>query len=211
MKFNLDLDEIKYIKISYKDVLNETHSMKAAIKSVNDREITACTKFEDGLDIETPQEITLSIVNKDGLYKTKTILKSFENDEPYIFFFLSTPNGLEYQQNREYFRVPINLDCVYSVHQYDEVIRINATTINLSANGICINIPNLVVAEQDAYISFSAQNKKIEVKLKYIRSEKTNTGYSASFAFINLSETDRDLISQICIKKQLEQKRSSLY
>lgn len=211
MKFSFNLDDIKYIKISYKDSFNEIRSVKAGIKSVNDREIIVCSKFENGLEIETPQEITLSIVCKDGLYKTKTTLKSVENDEPYAFFFLNTPQGFEYQQNREYFRVPIVMDCVYSIKQDDEFTQINAKTVDISANGICISVKKLMLTDNNAYISFSAFGKNIETKVKFIRSEKTNDGYLISFMYVNINETDRDLISQICIKKQLEQKRNSLF
>ena len=211
MKFIFNLEDIKYIKISYKNSFGENFSIKAGIKNINEREITACSKFEEDLQLETPQEITLSIICKDGLYKTKTILKSVEKDEPYVFFFLNTPQGFEFQQNREFFRVPINMDCVYSVRHNDELIKFNAKTINLSANGICIDIPNLIISEADAYIKLSVLDRFIETKVKYIRSEKINNSYSISFAFVNISENDRDLISQICIKKQLEQKRSSLF
>lgn len=211
MKFNFDLGDIKYIKISYKNASGEAHSIKAAIKSVNEREITACSKFENDFDVATPQEITLSIISKDGLYKTNTTLKSFEKDEPYIFFFLNTPNGFEYQQNREYFRVPINIECTYVVKQNDNLTRIDANTVNLSANGICIKIPNLIVSEDYSCIKISILDKTIETKLKYIRSEKTSDGYFVSFTFDDLSESNRDLISQICIKKQLEQRRNSLF
>ena len=211
MKFNFNLDDIRYIKISYKDIHGKMHTTKAGIKNINEREIMACSKFENDLQIETPQEIILNIICKEGLYSTKTILKSIENDEPYAFFFLNTPQGFEYQQNREYFRVPINMNCVYSLRQNYELVRINAKTVNISANGICICIPNLLITEEEAYISFPTLTKNIETRVKYIRSEKTNEGYLISFAYVNLSEADRDAISQICIQKQLEQKRSSLF
>ena len=211
MKFIFNVDDVRYIKISYKDFLGETRSIKAAIKNINNREITACSKFEENLEIKTPQEIVLNIVCKEGLYRTKTILKSVEGDEPYLFFFLDTPQGFEYQQNREYFRVPIDIDCTYSVIQNDKLIKYKAKTVNLSANGICISISDLIITENNACISFFALSKDIETKVKYIRSEKINDKYLVSFSFIDLLESDRDLISQICIKKQLEQKRSSLF
>lgn len=211
MKFNFNLEDIKYIKISYKDDFNNTRSIKAGIKNITEREITACSKFEDVLKIETPQEIILSIVCKDGLYKTKTILKSAENDEPYTFFFLNTPQGFEYQQNREYFRVPINIDCAYFVKHDDGLLKIDAKTVNISANGICISIPNLIISEKEAYINFDTEQKTIETKVKYVRSEKTTDGYLVSFAYVDFSDADRDLVSQICIKKQLEQRRNSLF
>lgn len=211
MKFSFNLDDIKYIKIAYKDNNGFFHSVKAGIKNINDREMTICSKFEDGLDIETPQDIILNIVCKDGLYKTKTTLKSIENDLPYTFLFLNTPQGFEYQQNREYFRVPIDINCVYSVRQNNDFIRINAKTINLSANGICISATKLLTTEQDAYVSLPTEQKTIDIRVKYIRSEATKDGYLLSFSFVNIPESDRDIISQICIKKQLEQRRTSLF
>lgn len=211
MKFNFELEDIKYIKISYKDSFGNTNSIKAAIKNVNNREITACSKFENNLKINTPQEITLSIVSKDGIYKTNTILKSAEEDEPYIFFFLDTPQGFEYEQNREFFRVQININCDYIVKQNDDIIKINSETVNISANGICIKTPSLIISEENTHICFSISDKTIKTNVKYIRSEKTNDGYLVSFSYVNLSEADRDLISQTCIKKQLEQKRNSLF
>ena len=104
MKFSFKLEEIKYTKISYKDCEGYINSLKAAIKDINEEKILACAKVKDSLGIEIPQEIDFSVICNDGIYKTKTILKSIENNEPYVFFILKTPTGIEYQQNREYFR-----------------------------------------------------------------------------------------------------------
>jgi c-di-GMP-binding flagellar brake protein YcgR len=209
--FNFDYEDIKYVKISYKDNFGENHFVKAGIKDVTEREITVCSKFEDGLEIETPQDISFNIICKDGMYKTKTTLKSIENDEPYTFFFLTAPQGFEYHQDREYFRVTLKMNCSYLVRQDGELLKIDAETVDLSANGICIRTPVLRVTEKDAYVSLKLGVKNIEAKVRYVRSEKVNNSYLMSFAFVNLAESDRDLISQTCIKKQLEQRRSSLF
>ena len=108
MQFNLSLENIKYTKIVYKDREENTRFIKAAIRSMNENELFACAKFEDGLDIQTPQEVSVSFICENGLYRTNTILKSFQNEEPYVFLFLQVPQGIEYQQNREYFRVKMN-------------------------------------------------------------------------------------------------------
>ena len=108
MKFNLNLDNINYIKIVYKDKSDTVCCTKAAIKNMNERDIYACAKFENNLFLNTPQEVALSFVCENGLYRTSTTLKSIENDAPYIFFVMKTPVGIEYQQNREYFRVKMN-------------------------------------------------------------------------------------------------------
>lgn len=211
MKFNFNIEDIKYVKISYKDNFGESHLVKAGIKNITEREITVCSKFEDGLEIETPQEVSLNIVCKEGMYKTKTTLKSIENDEPYTFFFLTAPQGIEYHQDREYFRVALKMDCAYLVRHEGELLKIDAETVDLSANGICIRTSVLRVTEKDAYVSLKLGVKNLQVRVKYVRSEKVNNSYLMSFAFVNLAESDRDLISQICIKKQLEQRRSSFF
>ena len=38
----------------------------------------------------------------------------------------------------------------------------------------------------------------------------TDDGYKISFMFKEISENNRDFISQVCIKKQLEEKRNSI-
>lgn len=209
MKFNLNLDDIKYIKILYKDIEGSPCTHKAAIKSVNEREILACAKFEDGLRIETPQEVTLSIVCSDGLYRTKTRLKSIDNEEPYTFFALETPQGLEYQQNREYFRVPAQYDCVYTIEDEAGNREYQTQICDISANGVSIFLPVHDISDE-ASIEISFNEIKIAARIRYVRSERLEEGYKLSFTYAAISNLDRDFISQICIKKQLEQKRNSL-
>lgn len=209
MKFNLNLEDIKYIKILLKNNDGTPRNIKAAMKSINEREIIACSKFEEILNIETPQEVTLSIVCNDGLYRTKTKLKSVDNEEPFVFFALESPQGLEHQQNREYFRVPVKYDCVYSIVTETGVKEFNTYTFDLSANGISIYLPTHDISDK-ANIEILLDDIKIAAQIKYIRSEKVENGYKLSFMYSAISNLDRDFISQVCIKKQLEQKRKSL-
>ena len=210
MRFNFKLEEIKYIKIIYKDNNGTGCVTKAGIKKFDDREILACGKFENGLNIETPQEIVLSVVCNDGLYRTKTLLKSVENDEPYVFFILETPNGIDYDQNREYFRVPVKYNCIYKVKDNNEIREIAAITYDISANGISIITPNHFISENLSELIINIDGISINTKIKYIRSEKVNEGYRLSFSYVGISELDRDYISQVCIKKQLEQRRTAI-
>lgn len=210
MRFNLNLEDIKYIKILYSDINGNPVSVKVAIKSVNEREILACGKFEDGLTINVPQEITLSFVCNDGLYRTKTKLKSIENDDPYTFFALETPQGLEYQQNREYFRVTAEYDCIYSIINDGKIREFPTRTFDISANGISIFLPMHIISQDDCEISILINGKKITAKIRFIRSEKVDSGYKLSFTYTKISEQDRDFISQVCIKKQLEERKKSI-
>lgn len=211
MQFKLNLDEIKYVKILYKDSNNEPCSTKAAIKKISEREIITCTKYKDESKTQVPQEMTLSIVCNDGLYRTKTKLVAIENAEPYNIFVLATPSGMEYQQNREYFRVPIESDCVYRVHNDFDDYEFEGKTINLSANGVCVLFDEPLLSPKESQLSLIIGGKHVDVKARYVRSELVDNKYRASFTFTKISEQDRDFISQVCIKKQLEQRRKSIY
>lgn len=208
MKFRVRIEDIKYVKIFYRNLSSVLCSSKIGIKSMNENEILACGKFENGLEIETPQEISLSIICSDGLYKTKTNLLSFSNDEPYTFFKIKTPQSIEYEQNREYFRVLAEYDCIYRIFETDKEYR--AKTIDLSANGISLLLPTHEISEKDSEIQLIIGPKKINLRVQFIRSEKLENGYKLSFTYTKILESDRDFISQVCLRKQLEEKKRHL-
>lgn len=207
MKFNLSIDNINYVKILYANAEGNPVSIKAAIKRIDEREIVTCIKYEDDFSIKYPQTITLSIVCSEGLYRTKTILKSYSIQEPYILIYLETPNSLEYQQNREFFRVAASYKCVYYVNNNGQPAKFDTQTEDISANGVSIALPVHVFSEEEAEVEMMVEERLISAKIKYIRSEKTEDGYKLSFKFTNISNRDKDYISQICIQKQLEEKR----
>lgn len=210
MKFEFKPEDIKYIKLYYQNLEDKNCSVRAAVRNFSGNEMMACTKVENGLYIKTPQEISLSIVCAEGIYKAKTTLKNVINDSPYTFFFLLIPQDVDFQQNREYFRVEIALDCIYSYEMDDKFINLNTKTIDISASGITVLVPSLDAVSKEAYLNISAAGKKIKTKVKYIRSEKMEGGYKVSFRYKDISEHDRDYISQICIQKQLADKRKLL-
>lgn len=204
MLFNVHIEDIKYLKILYKDTKGNSCIAKAAIKKVNEREIVSCVKYEENMSAQTPQECTLSIICQDGLYRTKTKLKTVDFDLPYVFFIFEIPKGLEYQQNREYFRV----DAQYSCHYIADNKEFYTETSNISANGISIIVPEHIISETDSTIEILINDRSIKTGVRYIRSELTEDNlYKLSFTYTNISESDRDYISKACIKKQLEDKR----
>lgn len=205
MKFNLNFNNINYIKIVYKDNSDKTCCTKAAIKSINERDIFACAKFEDGLHIKTPQDILVSFVCDNGLYRTTTTLKFLESEPPYIFFTMKTPEGLEYQQNREYFRVLMEEDVILG---FDGKV-IPAKIYDISANGVSLILPDKIEIPDEVYLDLLFKPKNIKTRAKFIRFDNENDKYKASFKFIDIKNADIDLISQKCIQKQLEYKRNS--
>lgn len=206
MQFNLKLEDIKYLKITYKDSQESIHTSKAVIKKIDLRELLVCIKYQDNLKIPTSQDISISIVCKDGLYKTISSLKYVFNEAPYTFLTLECPKNLEYQQNREYFRINTDYNCIYRV--YDRIFQ--TKIYDLSANGISIFVPEHIIDDSSSEIFMEIDNKKMEIPISYVRSEKVENGYKISFMFKEISENNRDFISQVCIKKQLEEKRNSI-
>ncbi len=209
MKFDLHIEDIKYIKILYASSEGSPVTIKAALKKISEREITACIKCDENTNIPEPQEITLSLVCPDGLYRTKTRLKSCTLEQPFLFFYLDIPQNLEFKQNREFFRVPVSYKCKYFVKNDEKTTEYDADVFDISANGISINMPVHAFSEEDAEIRIETEKRIIPVKVRYIRSEKTDSGYKISFAYTEIKANDRDYISQICILKQLESKRNN--
>ena len=86
----------------------------------------------------------------------------------------------------------------------------NTKTVDISANGICINLPQHIISETHSEISVNINGHVINTKIKYVRSQKTADGYKISFSYTNIKDADRDFISQICLQKQLEERRKNL-
>ena len=206
MRFNLNLDDINYIKLLYKNSAGTGCCTKCAIRHMGEREIIACAKFDDGLKVDTPQEVTLSFVCDNGLYRTNTELKYVNFEEPYILFVLKTPQGFEYQQNREYFRVKIDEDALLSF----EGKVIPCKTHDISANGVRLILPQKIEIPQNVVIDLLLRPKGIKAKAGFVRYDEEDEILKASFNFIGLPESTVDVISQLCIQKQLEYKRNAL-
>ncbi len=205
MKFNLNLDNINYIKIVYKDKSDTVCCTKAAIKNMNERDIYACAKFENNLFLNTPQEVALSFVCENGLYRTSTTLKYIENDGSYTFFAMKTPVGIEYQQNREYFRVKMDEDAIISFGNETIPCKIH----DISANGVRLILLRKVEIPEEADLDLLFAPKGIKTKAKFIRFDNEDNVPKVSFEFLGMTDSDRDFISQKCIQKQLEYKRSN--
>ncbi|MCQ2739553.1 MAG: PilZ domain-containing protein [bacterium] len=208
MRFNLSINDIKYVKILLKDNHNNPELIRAAMRSVDDLEIVVCLPQDSIHEIKTPQEVTLSIVCEEGLYRTKTKLKSISIKDNFLLLFLETPSGIEYQQNREFFRVQMSYNCAYYVTMGEEVKNYTGITKDISANGVSIILPTLAVSEDDAELEMMIEERLIHTKVRYVRSEALNDKYLISFTYTDIKNSDRDYISKTCLQKQLERKRN---
>ena len=207
MNFNLKIEEINYIKFSYKNNYDEEiKDFRAIVKNYNDRELVAYAKNQDSLKAKVPQETSLYFVCNNGIYETETTIKSIEIEEPYILFIFEKPKNISYKQNREFFRIPAFFDCTYNIDGKEYKTK----SIDISANGISLSMPNAEIPITVTAITFFLNEKFVRTNVRYIRTEKYNDHYKYSFTFTQISEKDQDFISQFCFQKQLEKKRNTL-
>ena len=206
MKFNINIESVNYIKIIYQDNNGFAHCIKAAVNNIKENEIVASTKYDGDLYVKTPQEIELSIACDNGLYKAKTILKSVEGDKSYMYYRIVPPVEIDYQQKREFFRVKISEDVVIT---YEDK-KVACETFDISANGIRVVLDEKISFPEEVCLTLYLPSKNVEVGAKYIRTDDEDKILKASFSFVELKESDRDYISQLCLQKQLEMRRKSL-
>lgn len=211
MKFNLKLENIKYIKINCEKDNGDLITIKTGIKSFTDSQIVLLSKYSNTYENIFPQEISANIFCDDGVYTLKAQIKKIENVMPYTIFTLDSLEEINYKQNREYFRIQYITECVCETNLKGEISFHNGKIINLSANGIKAVFPNCFITNGNCKLSFKIENTKLELLAHYIRSENYNDEYQVSFSFIKINETDREIISRFCIKKQLEQRRKNLF
>lgn len=210
MNFDINIENVNYLKINYKDKNNFTHCIKSAVRFIGETEILASIKYEENFNIAVPQEIELSIACDNGLYKTIATLKRIEFEGSYILFSIKKPSEMDFVQNREYFRVKVQENANISFTKNEQKINISALTYDLSAKGVRIELDENIKFPEKVTISLCFQTKIINVNAHYIRTDMEDDIIKASFQFIDIAETDLDYISQICFKKQLEERRKNL-
>jgi len=211
MKFNQKTENINYIKISYKDNDGFTHYIKAAVRFMSEYELVASAKLEENdISIDAPKEIELGIACDNGLYKANTILKKIEKENPYILFSIRTPDDMEFQQKREFFRVKLteNANIVYQIGEDEH--RLSAMTYDISGNGVRIQLEEPIEFPEDVRLFLSLPDRLIDTKAKYIRTDEEDKILKVSFNFVDLSPSDIDYISHICFQKQMEERRKNL-
>jgi len=205
MKFDLNLEEINYIKFLYKDRYNFSHYIKAAIQKLEDKYLFAGVKSEKNIIIETPQEVVLSFISDNGLYKSTTTLNfvRYDEQEQYLFFSLIVPKEVEYQQNREYFRVEIHEKAELTQKNESKAINVPAEIHDISANGVRIVLPETIsFAEgEEVNLKLFFPQKEIITTAQFVRTDEDDNQFKASFHFTNLNTKDLDFISRLCLKK----------
>ena len=211
MNFNLSIDDVNYVKIFYKDSNGFARCAKASIKHISELDVQACIKKEKFENIPAPQQVSIGFASDNGLYKSTTTLTYTKYEEPYLFFYLKTPDEVDFQQNREYFRVNLIKDVIISYKDDDNNLKKVAGKLHdISANGIGVKLENEIKFPEQVLVDIYFSNREINAKAKYVRTDMEEEFIKSSFHFIDLSRHDMDYISRTCIVKQIEDKRKTL-
>ena len=119
---------------------------------------------------------------------------------------IDNPESLDYQQNREYYRILAEYDCIYTVETSDGMESFNAVTYDISAGGVSIITTENIVPTRETSLVIFMPNKDLKTHLQFVRCEALeNDEYKLSFIFTDLSDSDFEMLSELCVKKQLSQ------
>ncbi len=205
MKLNFNLDDIKYLKLEYSQ--DETNlSAKLALKEKRENDFIAILPITTPFVLHTPQKISLTFVCNDGLYKTLATISEIYRDDEYYNVVIENPETLDYQQNREFYRILAEYDCIYTVETNDGIESFNAVTYDISAGGVSIITEENIVPTRETSIVIFMPERDLKTHLRFVRCEAREDGdYKLSFIFTDLAERDFQMLSELCVNKQISQ------
>lgn len=210
MNFDFKRANINYVQISYKQADSSLCFFKVGIKEINDKTILVTRKSDKNIKLDTDDVITLNIVCEDGIYKGQSKIKYIKHEPPYMYILLDFPQDLTHQQNREYFRIEEKYKCTCIYKDNGRLMQCDTETIDISANGISLMFNKKLTPESSVRLILNIKDKVLEIVTRVVRAESFNNYYKLSLAFTKISESDRDYISQICIQKQILERRNNL-
>ena len=202
MRLSFNLENINYLEITCV-VGGKVQLLKLAVREKREFDFHAIVPSLGNVRIETPQEVLLKFVCKDGVYKTNTKLKEVIEEGGNTCFVIENPKTLDYQQNREYFRILAEYECVYTVDTEDGIESLEAVTYDISAGGVSIIVDRSLFSTDESSILIMIPERHIRSHLKFVRCEAYENSYKISFEFTDLSKTDFDFLSEMCVDAQL--------
>ena len=133
---------------------------------------------------------------------------------PLLLLEYSGEEDLQKIQRREYVRVSLSKDVdVYSIN--NEFHPFTALTTDISAGGAAFIVPKNIEVKPNTFLvlgfSFEMKNREVydmsvQVKVKRIV-EILNNRKKVSVEFLELNETERQLVMRYCFERQLEDRK----
>ena len=173
------------------------------LKEKTENKFIAVIKDAKYAKITTPQNVSIGFVCNDGLYTTKADLIDVYTENEYTCFEILNPKSLDYQQNREYYRVLAEYDCIYTVYGDYENESYSAVTYDISAGGVSIVLPENAISIDECSLVIMFPDGDLKSHLKFMRCEAFDNNYKLSFEFTDLSERDYDRLKKMCVNKQI--------
>lgn len=207
----MNFNEVKYLKIYYQDSFGTLHVTKSTLKNYNEMNFVAIFKYDNQTIFKVSQDMRIDFVCLDGLYKSNAELIETRKEDIYQILIFKTPQKYEYQQTREYFRVKASILCKCFYNDENSIESQMGKTFDISANGVAISFDKKINPNSIFKMLICLSDKEISIPLKYIRHEIIDDGSIYSYAYENLLEEERDIISKWCIKKQLAERSKLMY
>jgi c-di-GMP-binding flagellar brake protein YcgR len=203
MLLNFNLENIKYMKIEY-SINNNSYVHKLALKEKKENIIIAVMPKAETSELVAPYTVEISFICNDGLYKTNTTVESIYTDDEYTFFEIQNPKTLDYQQNRAYYRVLADFDCIYTIETDDGQESFNATTYDISTGGVSIITSENIIPTRETSIIIYTPECSIKSYLKFVRCEAFEDAYKLAFNFMDLEEKYLEYLTKLCVNKQCD-------
>ncbi len=203
MQLSFNLENIKYLKLKYKEG-GRVKNIQLALKEKQENNFIAVIDADKVSYTETPQQIAIDFITTDGLYSTETTLKEVKKDDEYAYFVIGNPTSLDYQQNREYYRVISKNDCIYTVDKGGSVESYDTVTYDISAGGVSIIMEEIAISQEETSIVIFTPGRDIKSHLNFVRCEIFDKDkYKLSFEFTDLSDVDYEILHKLCLEQQL--------
>ena len=193
------------IAVAHNEVIknNEEKKLRLALKEKRENDFIAIADTGENFYMSTPQRVTISLISNNSLYKTTTMLNEIYLSNGYMNFIIQNPETLDFQHNREYYRVLASFDCIYTIDSENGIESFNAETHDISAGGVSIITDINIIPTRETSIVIFMPDRELKAYLKFVRCDAFEGKYKLSFTFLDIKPNDYEMLEQFCITKQL--------
>ena len=101
---------------------------------------------------------------------------------------IQNPETLDFQHNREFYRVPAQFDCIYTIDTDEGVESFNAETYDISTGGVSIITNVNIIPTRETSIVIFMPDRELKAYLKIVRCDVFEGKYKLSFMFFFINK-----------------------